>query len=75
MGLTTAITDALGHGQRFEYDDRNNLSKMTDAEGNFTLFSYDQQNKLISTTNQLGQVTTYTYDLIFARTEAVSIRN
>jgi len=63
LGLTTAITDALGNTTRFEYDANNNPTKMVNALGGVTYRLYDGQNNFISMTNVLGNETLYSHNI------------
>ncbi len=71
LGLTTAITDALGNRTRFTYDARNNLTSITDARNNTLSYTYDLTNNLKTITTVSG-TTVYTYN---SRGQVTNITN
>lgn len=61
-GLLIKHTDENGNVKRYEYDDRNNVTKETDAKGNSVIKTYNSFNKPLTVTDKNGNVTRFTYD-------------
>ncbi len=60
--LPVSFSDRNGKIEKFEYDNRGNVSKQTDAEGNSTTFYYDLKDNLTSRRTPLNATWYYSYD-------------
>ena len=63
MGKKIKEVDANNNEKTFEYDERNNLTKVTDALGNITRFEYDADGKLLRQIDPEEKTINYEYDL------------
>ncbi|MBN1892098.1 MAG: RHS repeat protein, partial [Clostridiales bacterium] len=54
--------DRNGNTFTYEYDDRNNITKITNPDGSFRTTTYDEWNNRTSETDELGKKVFYVYD-------------
>ncbi|MFT3779450.1 MAG: RHS repeat-associated core domain-containing protein [Ottowia sp.] len=78
--LTRTRGTANGQGadaitERYEYDDRGNITKATDGLGNSTAYTYNLQGQPLTQTNALNQTTSYTYDAAGNLTQSTNALN
>ncbi len=81
-GQLTSRTRGAGDGrgqdaitERYEYDDRGNLTRAINGEGHATSFSYNSQGQAITLTNALGHTTRHSYDAAGNRTSSTNALN
>ena len=61
-GWRTSVTDSLGRGVKYFYDERNRLIKAMSARNFATTYKYDLKGNKISKTDSKGNTTSWTYD-------------
>lgn len=81
-GQLTSRTRGAGDGrgpdaitERYEYDDRGNLTRAINGEGHATSFTYNSQGQVLSQTNALGHTTRHSYDAAGNRTSSTNALN
>jgi RHS repeat-associated protein len=62
------VTDPLGHGTSFAYDERGRRTSVTDALNHTTTTQYDERGRVVRITSHDGTFTTFGYDKAGRRT-------
>jgi YD repeat-containing protein len=47
------VTNNMGSFSQYDYDSRDNVTRVTDPRGNITIHAYDGLSRLVSTTRQM----------------------